>query len=199
MLFNGSSLATMSHLSSLLLQHSTGKTSLKRWIDTLSFHTHSNQQRNILMFFVHWMLQMKNGDCCNCFAGVLLLLTEIFSNYTGGIPQRLDTDACVLRCNSENKHSAAAAKTSKALWQQWWWQCWDNDVHISVTAMTTDSAVTALLVATTFTLMWTSQSHQHEHRCHSAVSVATAVTLVCTVMLQRCYCHRFCTVVSFHR
>ena len=44
------------------------------------------------------------------------------------------------------------------------------------------------------------------HRCHSAVSVitvtalsfVTTATLVCTVMLQCCHCHRCCTVVSLH-
>ena len=32
-----------------------------------------------------------------------------------------------------------------------------------------------------------------------SLSVVTAVTLVCTVMLQRCHSHRCCTVVSLHR
>ena len=43
------------------------------------------------------------------------------------------------------------------------------------------------------------------HRCHTnvniavtALSVDTAVTLVCTVMLQCCHCHRCCTVVILH-
>ena len=43
-------------------------------------------------------------------------------------------------------------------------------MHISVTAMTTDSGVTALSVATTLTVMCTSLSHYYEHRCHNAVS-----------------------------
>ena len=97
--------------------------------------------------------------------------------YTGGIPQRSDTDV----------HSAATAKTGTALWQQWQWQCWDNDVHISVTAMATDSAATVVSVVTTSTVVCTSLSqrcqltllsqHCQCHRCHSAVSCqVTAVT-----------------------
>ena len=42
-------------------------------------------------------------------------------------------------------------------------------MHISVTVMATDSAVTVLSVATTFTVMCTLLS-QCEHRCQSAVS-----------------------------
>ena len=55
-------------------------------------------------------------------------------------------------------HSAVTAKTSIMLWQQKWAQhcdskgsdCWDNDVHISATTMTTDRGVTVLSVVTGF-------------------------------------------------
>ena len=60
-------------------------------------------------------------------------------------------------------------------------------MHISVTAIATDSVATALSVSTTFTVMCTS------------LSVDTAVTLVCTVILQCCRYHRCFTVVSLHR
>ena len=43
-------------------------------------------------------------------------------------------------------------------------------MHISVTVMATDSAVTALSVATTFTMICTSMFHKCGHYCHSAVS-----------------------------
>ena len=66
-------------------------------------------------------------------------------------------------------------------------------MHISVTAMATDSAVTALSVATTFTMICTSMFHNVDIIV-TALSVVTDVTLVCTVMLQRCHCHRCFTV-----
>ena len=59
-------------------------------------------------------------------------------------------------------------------------------VHFSMTMMATDSAVTALSVATAFIVMCT------------PLSVVTTTTLVFTVMLQRCHC-RCCSVVSLHR
>ena len=90
--------------------------------------------------------------------------------YTGGILPRLDTDVHsavtaktstalwqrkqAQRCDSENKDSAVAAKTS--LSQHCHLNCCHNAVHISVTAMATDSAATALSDATTLTLMCTS-------------------------------------------
>ena len=58
---------------------------------------------------------------------------------------------CTQRCDSENEHSVVTAKTSTALEETV--QCRGNDVHISVTAMATHSAVTALSVATTSLLL----------------------------------------------
>ena len=90
-------------------------------------------------------------------------------------------------------------------------------MHISVIAMTTDSAVTALSFATTFSYVHIAVTLTNMNiACHSAVSchccysavratavtplsVVTDVTIVCTVMLQCCHCHRCCTVVSLHR
>ena len=73
-------------------------------------------------------------------------------------------------------------------------------MHISVTAIATDSAVTVLSVATTFTVMCTSLSVVTAVTAQPVppLSVVTDVTLVCTVMLQRCHCYRCCTVVSLH-
>ena len=102
-------------------------------------------------------------------------------------------------CGSGNKHSTVTAKTITALWQQWKWQCWGNDVYISVTATATDSAATALSVATTFTVMYTSLLHC-EHRCHRQrcqnhryLLSPISHWLVWTWMLERCHCHRCCT------
>ena len=110
-------------------------------------------------------------------------------------------------CNSDGADSNVTV-----LGHQWLWHRCDSDVYISVTAMATDTAVTAvatdsavlavaamctlmwqlLSVATTFTVMCTSLSHQCTHRCHTnvnitvtALSVVTALTLVCTVVLQQ--------------
>ena len=63
-----------------------------------------------------------------------------------------------------------AAKTSTALWQQWKSQCWGIDVHISV--MVTNSAATALSVATILIVMYTSLLHKDKRRCHCAVSAS---------------------------
>ena len=67
-------------------------------------------------------------------------------------------------------------------------------MFINVTAMATDSAVKALSVVNTFTMMCTSLSHYCEHRYHSAVtcyhyhtSVHSNVTaLSLSSLLQRC-------------
>ena len=64
-------------------------------------------------------------------------------------------------------------------------------MHSSVTAMATDSAVTALLVASDLHIVVTNLNITV-----TALSVVTDVTLVCTVMLQRCHCHRRCSVVQ---
>ena len=113
------------------------------------------------------------------------------------------------------------------VWQRWQltvlWQ-WAMKTDSAVTAVAADSAVTAMC-----TLVWQrcqlpplSQWCAHRchnnvniavtallvgHRCHrgvsatavTALSVVTAVTPVCTVVLQRCDCHHCCTVVSLHR
>ena len=126
---------------------------------------------------------------------------------TGWIQQRLDTDVLsavtvktetALRqrkraqpFGSDGADSYVTALTVTgltALKEQWKWQCEDNAVDFSLTAKVTDNAVTALYVATTFTVMCTSLPQYCQHR-HSVVSV-TAVTLVCTVMLQHCRCPR---------
>ena len=93
----------------------------------------------------------------------VLFLVFTFTPYTG-IP-----------CDSENEHSVVTAVVAT--------------VHISVTAVTTDSAVTALSVATTLTVMCTSLSQRCQcHRCHT--SVHSNVTSR--------HCHRCCTVISLH-
>ena len=90
-------------------------------------------------------------------------------------------------------------------------------VHISVKAMTTDSVVTALSVATTFTVLLPSLDRTNVNIAVKALPVVTTVTVlpvvttvtvlsvvttttrVCTVMLQRCHSYRSCTVVSLRR
>ena len=71
-------------------------------------------------------------------------------------------------------------------------------MHISVTAMATTSVATALSVATTFAVMCTS-CNTKVNIAVTALSATTTTTLVCTAMLQRCHCHRCCSVVSLHR
>ena len=63
--------------------------------------------------------------------------------------------------------SAATAKTSTALWQQWQWQCWDNDVHISATGgnrQCCDSAISC---------------HYFHSDVHIAVTLIMHQSLVC--------------------
>ena len=63
--------------------------------------------------------------------------------------------------------------------------------------MATDSAVTALSVATAVTLMCTSLSqHCHFHCCHNALLVFTA-TALCSFSLSQHCAHRFLTTVGF--
>ena len=66
---------------------------------------------------------------------------------------------CAQHCDSENEHSIVTAVVAHVTTV-----CWDNDVYISVTVMATDSAVTALSVATNFTVMCTSLPRCCEHR-----------------------------------
>ena len=78
-----------------------------------------------------------------------------------------------------------------------------NDVHISVTEMATDSAVTGLSVAIIFTVMGKSLLHLCKHRCQSAVSChrchsalschhyhtsvqSSVMALILSSLLQRC-------------
>ena len=55
-------------------------------------------------------------------------------------------------------------------WAGWQASADNNDMHISVAVMETDSADTSLSVATTFTMMCTSLPHQCEHCGRSAVN-----------------------------
>ena len=132
------------------------------------------------------------------------------------------------RCDSDGADSNVTALTVTALGHQWLRHRCDSDVYISVTAMVTDTAVTAVTtdsavpavaadtaVTAMCTLVWQRcqlplLSQWCAHCCHTNVhiavtlmwtllSVVTAVTLVCTVVLQCCRCHCYCTVVSLHR
>ena len=114
---------------------------------------------------------------------------------------------CAQRCDNENEHSAATAKTSTTLWQ--WKQAQSCDSSGSDSAEVT--MCTLVWQRWQLTVLWQRcqfplLSPWCPHRCHSnmniavtALTVDTAVTLVRTVMLQRCHCHRCCTVVSLHR
>ena len=53
-------------------------------------------------------------------------------------------------------------------------------MHISVTAMATDSAATALSVATIFTVVCISLSHWCAHHCHTNVNIAVTALSVDT-------------------
>ena len=128
------------------------------------------------------------------------------------------------RCDSDGADGNVTALIVTALGHQWLWHRCDSDVYISMTAMATDTAVTAVTtdsavsavaadtaVTAMFALVWQRWqllllSQWCARRCHTnvtiavtALSVVTDVTLVCTVVLQRCHCHRCCTVVSLHR
>ena len=63
-------------------------------------------------------------------------------------------------------------------------------MHISVTAVATDNAVTTLSVATTFTVMCTLLLHECEHSCQLSLllqlSVVTAVTVLSVPPLSHC-------------
>ena len=134
------------------------------------------------------------------------------------------TDTAVTALATDSAVSAVAADTAvwamfTLVWQRWqltvlWQRPW------KLTALSQRWQLTAMcsLVWQRCQLPLLSQWCAHRchtnvniavswHRCHSvvsatavtALSVVTAVTLVCTVVLQRCHCHRCCTVVSVHR
>ena len=98
--------------------------------------------------------------------------------YIGRIPQQLDTDV----------HSAMTVKMSTALWQQKQAQHgyrsgsdsaqWDNDVHTTnmLTMLATNSAATALSVASTFTVICTSLYHTNVNITVTALSVVSTVS-----------------------
>ena len=84
---------------------------------------------------------------------------------------------CTQHFESKNKSSTVAVETRTALSQQWKWQCWGNNVHISVTVIATNSFHSDVLF--TVTIIWTSLSqscqlsllsqHCQCHRCHTTV------------------------------
>ena len=73
--------------------------------------------------------------------------------------------------------------------QRWQWQHCNITMHTSVTAVTTDSTVTAV-----FTLVWQRCAHHCEstgnwQRCRSTVSCHRYYTVMCTSSSQHCHYH----------
>ena len=125
------------------------------------------------------------------------------------------TDTVVTAVTTDSAVPAVAADTAVTakftlVWQRWQltvlWQRWKLTALSQRWQLTAESAVTAMC-----TLVWQCcqlplLSQWCAHRCYinvnialTALSVVTAVTLVCTVVLQRCHSHRCCTIVSLHR
>ena len=111
---------------------------------------------------------------------------------------------CAQRCNSENEHSAKTAMMLIVMLQHWQWQRRNNSGSDSADI----TMYTLIWQWWQLTMLWqccrlSLLSQSCAHHCHTNVkiavtapSVVTTTTLVNLVMLQRCHCHRCCSVVS---